>query len=190
MINLVLFGPPGAGKGTQSEKLKEKYALTHISTGDLFRKHLSENTELGNLAKSYMEAGNLVPDEVVIGMAQDKIKEHLDGNGFILDGFPRTEEQAQALDSMLKLEGLKVDIVLSLEVDEDELKARLKKRALVSGRPDDQDEQKIEKRIRVYKDETLAVLNYYESRVNCVKVNGVGSIDNIFGELIKAIDAI
>ena len=143
MLNIVLFGPPGAGKGTQSAKIIESHSLVHIATGDLFRKHMGENTDLGKLAKSYMDAGNLVPDEVVIGMVEDKIQENLQVSGFIFDGFPRTVNQADALDKMLEKHGLSISGMVALEVPEDELRVRIKERAKTSGRVDDQDDEKI-----------------------------------------------
>ena len=134
MLNIVLFGPPGAGKGTQSEKLIKSRSLVHISTGDLFRKNIEENTPLGSLAKKFMNEGNLVPDEVVIGMVEEKIKENLGANGFVFDGFPRTVHQAEALDKMLQTYELSISSMVALEVPENELKSRIKERARTSGR--------------------------------------------------------
>jgi adenylate kinase len=189
MLNLILFGPPGAGKGTQSEKLIAKYGLLHISTGDLFRKHLGEGTELGLLARRYMDEGKLVPDEVVIGMVKDRI-EHAgnDLKGIIFDGFPRTVAQAQALDEMLAERGTPVSGMVALEVPEDELRARIKERGKTSGRADDQDDAKITTRIQVYKDETLPVANHYKEHGKFHAVNGVGTIDGIFDSLCEVID--
>ncbi len=189
MLNIVLFGPPGAGKGTQSENLIKKYGLLHIATGDLFRKHLGEGTELGKLAKSYMNAGNLVPDEVVIGMVEDKIKLNLDAKGFIFDGFPRTVNQAEALDVMMKKNGLIISGMIELEVPNDELKKRIKERAKVSGRVDDQDEDKINNRLKVYAEETLPVAGYYKQIEKYAKINGVGSINDIFGQIDTVVKA-
>lgn len=189
MLNIVLFGPPGAGKGTQSEKIIDKYGLTHISTGDLFRKHLGEGTELGKLAKSYMDAGNLVPDEVVIGMVDDKIKSISDAAGFILDGFPRTVPQAEALDKLLMEKGHPISGMIALDVPEEELKKRIKERAKTSGRVDDQDEEKINNRIRVYQEETMPVANYYKGQGKYSPIHGVGSIDEIFTEIAQVIDS-
>ncbi|MCH7397600.1 adenylate kinase [Belliella sp. DSM 107340] len=188
MLNIVLFGPPGAGKGTQSEKLIEKYNLIHLSTGDLFRKHLGEGTELGKLARKYMDEGRLVPDEVVIGMVEDKIKETKSGNGFIFDGFPRTVAQASALDKVLA--GLKLEIsgMIALDVPEDVLKERIRERGKTSGRTDDQDESKIETRIKVYLEETLPVAGFYEKQEKFTKIHGVGTIDEIFSNIAKVID--
>ena len=145
-MNIIIFGPPGAGKGTQSDKLIEKYDLTHIATGDLFRMHLGNNTPLGLEAKKYMEEGNLVPDKVVIDMVEDKIQESVDSSGFIFDGFPRTVNQAISLDSMLSSKELEINFLISLTVDDKELISRIKKRSLVSGRVDDQSEEKINNR--------------------------------------------
>lgn len=189
MLNIVLFGPPGAGKGTQSENIIEKYQLVHLSTGDLFRKHLGEGTELGNLAKSYMDKGNLVPDEVVIGMVEDKISHHLDSRGFIFDGFPRTVNQAEALDSMLAKHDMNISGMISLEVPEEELKKRLLNRGKTSGRADDQDEEKINNRIRVYKEETAPVAEFYKKQGRFNSIQGVGTIDGIFGDISQAIDS-
>ena len=183
MLNIVLFGPPGAGKGTQSENIIKNFSLIHISTGDLFRKHLGEGTALGKDAKSYMDAGNLVPDEVVIGMVEDKIKDHLDVKGFIFDGFPRTVNQAKALDKMLEGHDLSISGMIALEVPEEELKTRIKERAKTSGRVDDQDEDKINNRISVYKKETAPVAEYYSLQKKQSSINGVGTVDEIFDKI-------
>ncbi|MDF2158967.1 adenylate kinase [Algoriphagus sp. CAU 1675] len=188
MYNIVLFGPPGAGKGTQSEKLIAKYGLTHLSTGDLFRKHLGEGTELGQLAKKYMNEGRLVPDEVVIGMVEDKIAETKDSKGFIFDGFPRTTAQAEALDAMLKSHQLQISGMIALDVPEDILKERIKERGKTSGRVDDQDDEKINTRIKVYLEETLPVADYYEKQGKFKSIYGVGEIDEIFGNICAVID--
>lgn len=189
MLNIILFGPPGAGKGTQSEKIIDKYKLTHIATGDLFRKHLGEGTDLGKLAQKYMDEGNLVPDEVVIGMVDEKIKEtKASSGGYIFDGFPRTVPQAKALDTLLEEKGEKIAGMIALDVPEEELKSRIKERGKTSGRADDQNEAKIENRIKVYKDETLPVANYYDSEGKYVKIHGVGTIEEIFGKICREID--
>ncbi|MFQ3576804.1 MAG: adenylate kinase [Cytophagales bacterium] len=189
MLNIVLFGPPGAGKGTQSEKIIAKYELSHISTGDLFRKHLSEGTELGLLAKKYMNEGNLVPDSVVIDMVEVKVKENLGVKGFIFDGFPRTVPQAEALDAMLSKLNLSISGMISLEVETEELKRRIKERGKTSGRADDQDEEKINNRIKVYLDETLPVADFYANQGKLKTINGIGEIEFIFSEISKAIDS-
>lgn len=188
MLNIVLFGPPGAGKGTQSEKLISKYNLKHISTGDLFRKHLSEGTELGKAAQKYMDDGNLVPDEVVIGMVDDTIKNNPDANGFILDGFPRTINQAEALDKLMNGKGTPISGMISLEVPVEELKKRLLERGKQSGRVDDQNEEKINNRIAVYQKETLPVSQYYQHQGKFNAIHGVGSIEEIFKNICEVID--
>lgn len=190
MLNIVLFGPPGAGKGTQSEKIIERYHLVHLSTGDLFRKHLKEGTELGKLAQKYMDDGNLVPDSVVIDMVRDKIATTVDPAGFIFDGFPRTVHQAQALDDLLNQFETSVSGMIALDVPDEELKKRLLERGVTSGRADDQNESKINHRIKVYKEETIPVAQYYESQNKFNKINGVGNIDAIFTEIRNKIDAL
>ncbi len=189
MLNIVLFGPPGAGKGTQSEKLIEKYGLTHLSTGDLFRKHLGEGTELGKLARKYMDEGHLVPDQVVISMVEDKISSTQGSKGFIFDGFPRTTAQAEALDLMLSNNGMGISGMIALDVPEDVLKERIKERGKTSGRADDQDEEKINTRIKVYLDETLPVAKYYEGQGKYKSINGVGGIEEIFMEISGVMDS-
>lgn len=189
MLNIVLFGPPGAGKGTQSEKLIAKYNLVHLSTGDLFRKHLGEGTELGQLAKQYMNEGKLVPDEVVIGMVEQKIKESPDAKGVIFDGFPRTVPQAEALDRLLNAQNTPISGMVALEVEEEELKKRIRERGKTSGRVDDQDEEKINTRIKVYLDETIPVAKYYEKQGKLRQINGIGAVDEIFGNISKEIDS-
>ncbi len=187
MLNIVLFGPPGAGKGTQSEFLINDYQLVHLSTGDLFRKHLGEGTELGKLAQGYMDEGKLVPDKIVIGMVEDKIKDHLDARGFIFDGFPRTVAQAEALDVMLASHSLSISGMVALEVPQDELKTRLLERGKTSGRVDDQNEEKINTRIQVYLNETTPVADFYQQQDKFNSINGVGGIGEIstkIGEVI------
>ena len=187
-MNIIIFGPPGAGKGTQSDKLIEKYDLTHIATGDLFRMHLGNNTPLGLEAKKYMEEGNLVPDKVVIDMVENKIQESVDSSGFIFDGFPRTVNQAISLDSMLSSKELEINFLISLTVDDKELISRIKKRSLVSGRVDDQSEEKINNRINVYKNETHPVLNHYKNQNKYHSIDGHGTIENIFYSICSKID--
>lgn len=190
MLNIVLFGPPGAGKGTQSEKIIEKYQLTHLSTGDLFRKHLKEGTKLGKLAQNYMDEGNLVPDEVVIRMVELKIKDENNTRGFIFDGFPRTVNQAKSLDILLDKLEQPISGMILLDVEEEELKKRILLRGQNSGRSDDQDEEKINNRIRVYKAETLPVAEYYEQQNKLYKVEGTGTIDEIFQNITSVIDSL
>lgn len=189
MLNIVLFGPPGAGKGTQSEKLIAKYGLTHLSTGDLFRKHLGEGTDLGILAKKFMDEGHLVPDEVVISMVEDKINNSMDSKGFIFDGFPRTTAQAEALDTMLEKHGMIISGMIALDVPQEILKERIKERGKTSNRADDQNEEKINTRIQVYLNETLPVAEYYNEQGKLKNINGVGEIDAIFQEISLAIDS-
>lgn len=188
MINLILFGPPGAGKGTQSAKIIEKYSLTHISTGDLFRKHLKEGTPLGKLAKEYMDKGNLVPDQVVIDMVDEKINSSGQINGIIFDGFPRTTPQAEALDKLLASKHAPIKTLIELVVPEAELKARLADRARKENRPDDAKPEVIENRIAVYKAETMAVAEYYKQHNKYSSVIGVGEIDAIFNNICREID--
>lgn len=188
MINIILFGPPGAGKGTQSVKLIEKYSLTHISTGDLFRKHLKEGTPLGKLAQEYMSKGNLVPDQVVIDMVDDKIKNSGSIKGTIFDGFPRTIPQAEALDRLLQTKGAPVKVLVELVVPEDELRTRLADRAIKENRPDDAKPEVIENRIAVYKAETVAVSGYYKNNNKYSSVIGVGEIEDIFKNICVEID--
>lgn len=188
MINIILFGPPGAGKGTQSAKIIEKYSLLHIATGDLFRKHLKEGTPLGNLAKEYMNKGNLVPDQVVIDMVDDKIKSGDKASGIIFDGFPRTIPQAEALDALLASKNAPIKVLIELIVPENELRKRLAERALKENRPDDAKPEVIENRISVYKAETVAVADYYKKMGKYSSVVGVGEIENIFSNICREID--
>ena len=189
MFNLILFGPPGSGKGTQSEKLIEKYGLKHLSTGDLLRSEIAGKTELGLKAKSFMDAGQLVPDAVVIGMVDAAISANKGVNGFLFDGFPRTKAQAEALDDLLKSHSTEIHVVLALDVPEDELIQRMIGRAKTSGRTDDADPEVQKKRIAVYRNETLAVADHYQQFNKVVHLNGLGTIDEIFASLCKEIDS-
>jgi len=189
MLNLVLFGPPGAGKGTQSERLIEKYGLVHLSTGDLFRFHLKHETELGKLAKSYMDRGHLVPDEVTINMLKSAVLEQKEPKGFIFDGFPRTNPQAGALDQLLAELNTQITLMLGLEVEEEELKTRLTQRALSSGRSDDADPEIIANRIAVYNRETAPVKDFYAAQQKFVAIDGTGSLDSVTERLFDAIDS-
>jgi len=190
MLNLVLFGPPGAGKGTQAARLVEKYDLVHLSTGDIFRANIKGETELGKLAKSYIDKGALVPDEVTIGMLESEVDKIENPKGFMFDGFPRTTPQAEALESFLKGKGTEVNLMLQLDVSEDELVKRLLLRGKDSGRADDQDENIIRNRIQVYNNQTAVVADYYDNQNKFVKINGVGTIDEITERLYSAIDAV
>ena len=188
MLNLVLFGPPGAGKGTQSQKLIARYNLVHLSTGDLLRAQISRGTELGLKAKKLMDEGNLVPDEVVIGMIGSALQENQQAAGFIFDGFPRTVPQAESLDRLLAAHQTKVTCMVALEVKEDELVKRLLERGKTSGRPDDQDEAKISKRVTVYNTETAQVAGYYATQNKFHALNGIGAIEDIFGQICAILD--
>lgn len=188
MLNIVLFGPPGAGKGTQSEKLINKYDLIHLSTGDIFRANIKGQTELGNLAKSYMDQGQLVPDAVTIRMLEAEVLKNRDAKGFIFDGFPRTQAQAIALDALLAGIGTRITLMLALEVEEGELKKRLLMRGQSSGRADDQNPEVIQNRIDVYNRETAPVKEYYTSQGKYEGVYGIGEIEEIFGDLCSIIN--
>ena len=188
MFNLILFGPPGSGKGTQSEKLMAKYGLKHLSTGDLLRYEISRQTPLGKEAQSFMDKGQLVPDEVVIGMISSALDENPTAKGFLFDGFPRTAAQAKALDKLLKLKKAPISVMLALDVSEKELIKRLLKRGETSGRSDDNNESVIRARIKEYHDKTAVVADYYKQFDKVVMVKGEGTIDEIFNGLCKEID--
>ncbi len=188
MFNLILVGPPGAGKGTQAKLIANHYGWVHLSTGDLFRQHLKNQTELGKLAQQYMDKGLLVPDEVVIGMVKEFIDQHNDAKGFIFDGFPRTIEQAKALDDMLSEKGKQVNLVIFIDVPEDEIIKRIQKRALEEGRTDDADESIIRKRLEEYMNKTAPLLGYYERKDKLVKINGIGTIEEIFNRIKDVLD--
>lgn len=188
MFNLILFGPPGSGKGTQSDKLVEKYGLKHLSTGNLLRQEIADKTPLGLEAKSFIDKGQLVPDEVVIGMVDSFFDLHKGAKGFLFDGFPRTAAQAVALDKLLALKETGIAAVLALEVGEEELVKRLLNRGKTSGRSDDTDEAVIRKRFAVYNSETSAVAEHYKGAGKFHSIKGEGSIDDIFNALCKAID--
>ena len=188
MFNLILFGPPGSGKGTQSEKLITKYGLKHLSTGDLLRNEISRQTPLGKEAQSFMDKGRLVPDEVVIGMISSALDENPAAKGFLFDGFPRTAAQAEALDKLLELKEAPIAAMLALEVSEEELIKRLLKRGQTSGRSDDNNENVIRARILEYRNKTEMVADYYKQFEKVVIVKGEGTVDEIFNRLCKEID--
>ena len=188
MFNLILFGPPGSGKGTQSEKIIEKFHLVHLSTGDLLRSQIAQQTTLGLEAKKLMDKGQLVPDEVVVGMISTALEENPQAKGFLFDGFPRTAAQAEALDSLLEIKKTPVKVMLALDVSEDELVKRILKRGQSSGRSDDTDETIIAARVAEYKNKTEAVADYYRKSDKVVMVPGEGSIDEIFARLSAEIE--
>ncbi|QKZ11835.1 adenylate kinase [Spirosoma sp. KUDC1026] len=190
MLNLVLFGPPGAGKGTQSEKLIKKYNLVHLSTGDLLRSQIAAGTELGLRAKQLMDQGLLVPDEVVIGMIEYKLRENQEAAGFIFDGFPRTVNQAVALDDLLTQYNTEITTMISLVVEDEELIRRLLKRGETSGRPDDRDEETARRRVRVYNSETMPVADFYEKQGKYLAVDGIGEIESIFTAICQKIEQV
>jgi adenylate kinase len=190
MTNLVLFGPPGAGKGTQAESLKDKYNLVHISTGDVFRYNIKNETALGILAKSYMDKGDLVPDEVTIKMLNAEVDRNADSKGFIFDGFPRTNAQAEALEKLMKSKDSHINAMIALEVDDEVLVQRLLKRGETSERPDDANESIIRNRIKEYYSKTAILKDFYSSQDKYFGVDGVGSIEDIAQRLSKVIDSL
>jgi adenylate kinase len=188
MFNLILFGPPGSGKGTQSDKLVEKYGLKHLSTGNLLRQEIADQTELGLAAKAFIDAGKLVPDEVVIGMVDSFFEQHKNSKGVLFDGFPRTAAQAQALDNLLQQKNTAISTVIALEVSEDELVKRLLNRGKTSGRSDDADELVIRKRFAVYLQETSPVAEHYRAAGKFESIPGEGTVDEIFSSLCTIVD--
>ena len=186
MINLVLFGPPGAGKGTQSEKLIQKYGFVHISTGDLFRWHTKNDTALGKRVKEIMNSGALVPDEITIAMLKEELDKNPQAKGFLFDGFPRTVPQAEALDKFMKENGTAIHYVIALDVSEEEVRSRIAKRRTTENRVDDE-EEKLNKRITEYFNKTIHVLPYYKGQNRLSTVNGIGAIDDIFNNICKLI---
>jgi len=189
MKNFVLFGKPGSGKGTQAEHLSEKYKLYHISTGDLFRKNISQNTNLGLLAQSYMDKGELVPDEVTIKMLENEIKENSQSKGFLFDGFPRTIAQAESLDKFLKSIDMQINATIALDVDEEELISRIIDRGKTSNRSDDQDIEKIQNRFNEYNMKTSTLSKYYKDQKKFFEVDGSGTVDEITKRLFDLIDS-
>jgi adenylate kinase len=189
MFNLILFGPPGSGKGTQSEKLIAKYGLKHLSTGDLLRSEIAGQTALGVEAKKIMDKGQLVPDEVVIGMISSSLDASPNAKGFLFDGFPRTSAQAEALDKLLELKKTSICVMLALNVSEEELVKRLMKRGETSGRSDDTNENVIRARITEYHNKTAVVADYYRKFDKVVMVKGEGTVDDIFRSLCAEVDS-
>lgn len=190
MLNLVLFGPPGAGKGTQAKFLEQRYGIRQLSTGDMLRDAIAKQTQLGIEAKAYMNRGELVPDEKVIGIINECLDAQRESNGFIFDGFPRTRRQAEQLDAMLSERGMKIDAMLLLEVPKEELLKRIMIRGRASGRADDQDESIILNRIKVYEEQTRPVAEFYKAQGKLRAVDGVGAIGTITERLEEAIDAL
>lgn len=188
MLNLILFGPPGSGKGTQSEKLIVKYGLKHLSTGDLLRSEIAQQSQLGMEAKNFMDKGQLVPDEVVIGMISSAIENNPTVKGFLFDGFPRTSAQAAALDQLMELKNTAIKMMLAMEVGEKELMSRLLKRGETSGRSDDTNEEVVKARIIEYHNKTAAVADYYNQFNKVVTIKGEGTVEDIFNALCNEID--
>jgi adenylate kinase len=187
MLNFVLFGPPGAGKGTQSQKLIDTYQLSHISTGDLFRAHITQQTALGQQVSALIADGQLVPDAITIAMLEEEVDKNPGAKGFIFDGFPRTVAQAEALDEFLLSKNSSIAAVIALDVDQEELTKRIAERQKVTNRVDDQAD-KLQKRIEEYFNKTIHVLPYYEAQGKLTKVNGIGKIEDIFADLCKVVD--
>ena len=187
-MNLMLFGAPGAGKGTQADFLKHKYNLVHLSTGDIFRFNIKNDTELGRLAKTFMDKGDLVPDEVTIQMLQSEVDKNPHSAGFLFDGFPRTLAQAEALDKFLESKGQSITATVALEADDNILVARLLERGKTSGRPDDQDEEKIRNRYQEYNEKTAPLMDYYKAQNKFYAVDGIGSIQEVTERLSLVLD--
>jgi len=188
MINIVLFGKPGAGKGTQADFLKHKYNLVHLSTGDIFRFNMKNDTELGKLAKSYIDNGDLVPDEVTINMLQDEVEKNPQAKGFLFDGFPRTIAQAEALDKFLAGKNQEITATVALEANDEILVQRLLERGKTSGRPDDQDEEKIRNRYQEYNEKTAPLMDYYKAQHKFYAVDGIGTIEEVTERLSLVLD--
>jgi adenylate kinase len=187
MLNIIIFGPPGSGKGTQSAKIVEKYNLIHLSTGDLMREEIANDTALGREVKKYIDKGMLVPDEIIMRELYEKASHHLDAPGLIFDGFPRTIVQAEMLDQMLEKHGMPIDVVLSVDVSEEELFKRLMGRAEDSGRSDDKTDI-IWRRIEIYKEQTLPLIDFYKKQGKIVSINGMSPVEEVFGKITTAVD--
>ena len=188
-MNLIIFGPPGAGKGTQASLIKDNYSLVHISTGDVFRKNTSQGTDLGKVAVQFMSKGELVPDEITISMLKEEIKSFIPCNGFIFDGFPRTIIQAESLDDLLKSMELNIDMVVALDVENNKLIERLLNRGKTSGRSDDKSEEKINKRLEEYDNKTKPLIDFYKNQKKFISINGVGDLNDVTTRLISIIDS-
>ena len=188
MLNLILFGKPGSGKGTQASLIKNKYNLVHISTGDVFRKNMSNKTDLGMLAKGYMEKGELVPDEITVNMLKEELENHLPCEGFIFDGFPRTSYQAEKLDALLTKYSLDIHLTIALDVDNQTLIKRLLNRGKSSGRADDQSEDKINKRLQEYDKKTKPLIEFYTKQNKYKSINGIGEMDDITARIVNLLD--
>ena len=188
MLNIIIFGKPGSGKGTQASIIKDKYSLQHISTGDVFRKNMSSKTDLGLLAKGYMDKGELVPDQVTIDMLKDEINNFMPCNGFIFDGFPRTTFQAKELDNLLLEKSLKIDLTIALDVDNNSLIDRLLERGKSSGRADDQSVEKINMRLQEYDNKTKPLIEYYNDQNKFYSINGIGSLEQITSRIVEVIE--
>ena len=188
MLNIVLFGPPGAGKGTQAERIKNQYSLIHLSTGDIFRANIKGETDLGIMAKNFMDKGELVPDEVTIKMLESEVNKYPDSSGFIFDGFPRTTYQAQKLDEFLTSKSTSITKMIALDVPEQELISRLLTRGKASGRADDQNKDIIVNRIKVYENQTAVLADYYRAQNKLSKVNGIGTVDEVTDRFYHVID--
>lgn len=188
MINIVLFGAPGCGKGTQAQRLKERYGIDHVSTGEVIRGEIRRGTELGRSMESYIAQGKLAPDEIVIGMIANYVAEHLDAKGCIFDGFPRTTVQAEEFDKILAKHGLKVDVMVDIHVPEEELVRRILLRGKESGRADDASEEVIRDRLKVYHDQTAVVSDFYAAQGKYASVDGIGSIDEVFDRIAGIVD--
>lgn len=190
MIAIVLFGKPGAGKGTQAQFLKEKYNLTHISTGDVFRFNLKNDTELGKQAKVFIDQGGLVPDEITINMLANEVSNNMDKAGFLFDGFPRTIKQAEALEELLKEKNIKFVATIGIDADDEILVSRILERGKTSGRSDDQDENKIRNRYTEYNEKTAPLISYYEGKSKYTAIDGIGTIEEVTERLSKVIDTL